>query len=204
MDYDIDAIIFDDYFYPNNEIDINDYQEYLKTNDYLSKEEYNLMIINNMIKKVYKVCQKKNIKFGISPDGNIDNNYHKNYADVRTWLKSSEYIDFIMPQIYYGFYNSTKGYTKVTKEWEELIKNDNIDFYIALAFYKVGREDDYAKDGRYEWINNDNIIMREVLLSRNLKNYKGFSLFRYDSIFNTELYTPNSINEIENLKKILK
>ena len=70
-----------------------------------------------MIKKVYTVCKKKNIKFGISPDGNIDNNYHKNYADVRTGLKSSEYLDFIMPQIYYGFYNSTKGYTKVTKEF---------------------------------------------------------------------------------------
>ena len=64
--------------------------------------------------------------------------------------------------------------------------------------------DNYAKEGKDEWVLNDNIIMREVLLSRNLKNYSGFSLFRYDNIFNQELYTNNSINEIENLKKLLK
>ena len=148
-------------------------------------------------------CKNKNIKFGISPDGNIDNNYNKNYADVKSWLKSNEYIDFIMPQIYYGFYNSTRDYIKVTKEWENLIENKEIELYIALAFYKVGMEDKYAKSGFNEWIDNDNIIMREILLSRNLKNYKGFSLFRYENIFNEEIYTKTSIKEIENLKKIL-
>ena len=64
-------------------------------------------------------------------------------------------------------------------------------------------EDKYAKSGFNEWIDNDNIIMREILLSRNLKNYKGFSLFRYENIFNEEIYTKTSIKEIENLKKIL-
>ena len=94
-----------------------------------------------------------------------------------------------MPQIYYGFYNSTRDYIKVTKEWENLIENKDIELYIALAFYKVGMEDKYAKSGFNEWIDNDNIIMREILLSRNLKNYKGFSLFRYENIFNEEIYT---------------
>ena len=107
-----------------------------------------------------------------------------------------------MPQVYYGFYNSTKAYTLVTKEWESLL-NNNIDLYIALAFYKVGVVDNYAKEGRDEWVLNDNIIMREVLLSRNLKNYKGFSLFRYDNLFETSYYNNNSIGEIENLKKII-
>ena len=108
-----------------------------------------------------------------------------------------------MPQIYYGFYNSTKAYTNVIKEWEDLLKN-NIDLYIALAFYKVGVEDKYAKDGRDEWILNDNIIMREVILSRNLKHYKGFSLFRYDNLFDVNHYTNNSLEELNNLKKIIK
>lgn len=204
LEYKVDGILFDDYFYPNTNIDEKDYQEYIKNNDYVSPENYRLDIINNMIKKVYKKCKKKKIPFGISPDGNIENNYNNHYADIKTWLKSDEYIDFIMPQIYYGFYNSSRDYINTLKEWESYIINNNIDLYVALAFYKVGQYDKYARDGSNEWLTNDNIIMREILLSRNAKNYKGFSLFRYNNIFNEDTFTNNTVKEIENLKKIIK
>lgn len=204
INYPIDGLLMDDYFYPSNDIDENDYQAYLEMNPNITREDYHLQVINKMIEKVYKECKKSNVKFGISPDGNIENNYNKNYADVKRWMKEDKYIDFIMPQIYYGFYNSTKAYYNVVREWEELLKNDNISLLIALAFYKVGIEDPYAKEGRDEWLQNNNIIMREIVLSRNLKNYKGFSLFRYDSIFDIENYNSNSISEIENMKKIIK
>ena len=199
--YPIDGLLMDDYFYPDKEIDRKDY-ELLNTN--LSLEEYHLEVINNMVEEVHNICKKNNIPFGISPDGNIENNYLKEFADVKKWMSTDKYIDFIMPQIYYGFYNSTKAYVKTLKEWEQLLTNDKVDLYIALAFYKVGKEDYYAKEGRNEWLENNNIIMREVLLSRNRKNYKGFSLFRYDSIFNNTEYTMNSKLELENLQKIVK
>ena len=202
LNYNIDGILFDDYFYPNSDIDSIDYEKYIKEYDYISKEEYQLNIINKMIMRVHDECRKNNVLFGVSPDGNIDNNYNSHRADVKRWMSEDNYIDFIMPQIYYGFYNSTKGYCNVIKEWEDLLKN-NIDLYIALAFYKVGIEDKYAKEGRDEWILNDNIIMREVVLSRNLKNYRGFSLFRYDNLFESSYYTNNSIGELNNLKKII-
>ena len=202
LNYNINGVLFDDYFYPNSEIDNLDYEDYISNSDYISKEEYHLNIISKMIKRVHKECKKKNISFGVSPDGNIDNNYNKHMADVKKWMSEDNYIDFIMPQIYYGFYNSTKAYSNVIHEWESLIKN-NIDLYVALAFYKVGIEDKYAKEGRDEWILNDNIIMREVILSRNLKNYRGFSLFRYDNLFESSYYNSNSIGEINNLKKII-
>ena len=203
LNYKIDGVLFDDYFYPNSDIDTVDYEKYIKENTYISKDNYQLNIINKMIKRVHNLCAIRNVPFGVSPDGDIDNNYNIHKADVRLWMNKTGYIDFIMPQIYYGFYNSTKAYINVIKEWENLLKN-NVDLYVALAFYKVGIEDKYAKDGRDEWILNNNIIMREVLLSRNLKHYKGFSLFRYDNLFDVDHYTSNSLDELNNLKKIIK
>ena len=38
-------------------------------------------------------------------------------------------------------------------------------------------------------LKNDNIIMREIVLSRNTKNYHGFILFRYDNVFDEKQYT---------------
>ena len=201
--YDVDGILFDDYFYPDNEIDRQEYDEYLKYNEYISKEEYNLNVINNMVKKVYEVCKKYNVLFGISPDGNIDNNYNKVFADVKKWCSSNEYIDFIMPQIYYGFYNETRGFKKTIDEWESFVKDSNVELRIALAFYKNGTYDKWAMSGSNEWIENDDIIMREIVLSRNLNKYNGFSLFRYDYLFSKDKYTEVTLKETENIKKVL-
>lgn len=201
--YKVDGILFDDYFYPTNEIDVGDYEAYIAENDIISKEQYNLNIVSKLIKDVYKVCHKYGVKFGVSPDGNIDNNYNKVFADVKKWCKEEKYIDFIMPQIYYGFFNETKSFKKTIDEWEKLILNDDLGLRIALAFYKVGEMDKYAKSGNYEWMIYEDIIMREIILSRNLNNYEGFSLFRYDFLFDEELYNEMTLNEIENMKKVL-
>ncbi len=199
--YDVDGILFDDYFYPNTDCD---YNEYLLTNRSVSYDDYKLERVNKMIRSVYSICKEYNILFGISPDANIENNYNKLSADVYTWLSDNKYIDFIMPQVYYGFFNESKAFKNVIDEWEGLIKNPDIELMIALAFYKVGNEDKWARSGYNEWVNNSNIIMREIILSRNLKFYGGFSLFRYDYIFNDSMYTKNTLLEVENMKKVLK
>lgn len=202
--YKVDGVLFDDYFYPDRDVSINDYEAYLEKNKNISFSEYKLMIINRMIERVHRVCSKHNILFGISPDGNIDNNYSNVCADVITWLSSDKYVDFIIPQIYYGFYNGNKPFLETVTEWNNLIKNKNIDMYVALAFYKVGLVDNFAKGGKFEWEVNDNIIMKEILMSRNLKQYRGFVLFRYGYLFDEKLYSITTLKEIENMKKFVK
>lgn len=204
--YDVNAIIFDDYFYPSQLIDKNEYQKYLENNKFITREDFHLLMVNNFIKKVYKEIKKENssIKFGISPEGNIDNNYSKNYADVKKWTSEEGYIDFIMPQLYYGFFNSAKPYYNTLKEWDQILKNDKIDLYLALSFYKVGIVDEYAKEGSKEWIDNKDIIKRQILLARANKNYKGFALFRYDNLFNKKNETENTKKEFENVISILE
>ena len=192
-EYDIDYN--DNFMIDEYEITIN--------NEFITKEQYNLNVVSEMIKEVYDVCSKNNVLFGVSPDGNMENNYEKVFADVKRWCGNTGYIDFIMPQVYYGFYNEVKPFKMVVDEWEGIITNDKIKLYIALAFYKVGEVDKYAKSGKEEWVNNSDIIMREILMSRNLNKYEGFSLFRYDYIFNDSKYNAISTIEIENVKKIL-
>ena len=202
--YDVDGIHFDDYFYPkSNNIDSTDYEKTYKDNNSLTLQEFRLNTISSLIKKTYKLIKSydKSLVFGISPDGNIDNNYNSNYVDTRKFCTEEGYLDYIMPQVYYGFLNSTKPFEDTVKSWNNLITND-IELIPALAFYKTGNIDKFAKEGVNEWVEYNNIIAREVMLSRKLSNYKGFAIFRYDSIFGSNL-TTTSFLEKENLKNIL-
>ena len=202
--YKVDGIHFDDYFYPRSEdIDSLEYSKALSKNNNLTLEEFSLGVISSLIKKTYDLIKSydENILFGISPDGNIDNNYTSNYVDTKTFCSKEGYLDYIMPQVYYGFLNSVKPFEVTVKSWNELITN-GIDLIPALAFYKTGNVDNYAKEGVNEWIEYNNIIAREVSLSRSLTNYDGFAIFRYDSIFGDDI-SSTSFLEKENLKNIL-
>ena len=198
--YDVTGILFDDYFYPSTDCDL---EEYNVLNLDISYDEYKLGRVNELIKRVYDVCHKKGVLFGVSPDGNIKNNYSKHSADVKTWLSNSGYVDFIMPQIYYGFFNGSRPFYNTLKEWSSLITNDSISMSVALAFYKNGVIDEWASSGKTEWIENNNIIMKEIIVSRNINNYMGFGLFRYDYLFSDDKINQNTVMEIENLKKVI-
>lgn len=199
--YDIDGVHFDDYFYPDKTIDLDNYQIYLAAGGKLSLDEYRLENVSCLIKDIYSIIKSinKEVEFGISPEGNIDNNYSINYLDTKKILSTEGYIDYIMPQIYFGFENETKPFLEVVDMWNELIKIDNIQLIPALALYKSGQVDNYAKSGSNEWIDNSDIIKRQVLASRNVNKYAGFSLFRYDYLFNPDKLNSTLIEELDNL-----
>ena len=203
--YDIDGIHYDDYFYPSDTIDLENYNEAKKDNQDLTLQQFRLENTTKLIKETYERVKKKNknILFGISPEGNITNNYEVNYIDIKKFASEEGYVDYLMPQIYFGFFNSVKPFYQTVKEWNSYITTDKVKLIPALAFYKVGCEDLYAKDGQYEWVESNNIIAREVLTSRPLSNYQGFAIFRYDSILSDNL-TEQAFKEKENLKNILK
>lgn len=205
QNYKIDGVHFDDYFYPDYDIDLSNYKEYLEKGGTLSIEDYRYNVILNLIKNVYSTIKEidEEIEFGISPEGNIENNYNKHFLNVEELLKNEGYIDYIMPQIYFGFENSVKPFLETINEWNNLIKVDSIKLIPALAFYKVGSYDKYAKEGSNEWIENDNIIMRQIIESRKFSNYAGFSLFRYDFIFDESKFNKNTSNEVESLIRVL-
>ena len=200
--YNVDGIHFDDYFYIQDDIDKEEYEIFKKNGGTLSLKEFRLNNTNDLIKRVYKVIKEKNsnIIFSVAPDGNINNNYLYHYADVKTWLSSDEYIDMIMPQIYYGFNNEYSPFIKVLNNWINLRTNKDIKIVPVLAIYKSGLIDKEAGNGINEWVNNDDLIIRQVNV---IKGYElsGYSLFRYDFMYDKSKMNEKSVKEIENLRK---
>ncbi|HPT75338.1 MAG TPA: family 10 glycosylhydrolase [Defluviitaleaceae bacterium] len=188
QNYDVDGIHFDDYFYPTTDMsfDAADYQKYLQEGGYLSQAGWRRENVNQLVREVYKTIKAydPDIKFGISPQGIISRNYNNQYIDVEKWLSNSGYIDYICPQVYFGFNHSNYPYDKVVQEWNQLIKNSDVDLYIGLAAYKLGQEDAWAGNGKNEWIGTSDILSRMIEEGRKSSNYKGFILFRYDSLWN--------------------
>lgn len=148
-------------------------------------------------------AEDEDIVFGISPQGNMDNNYNNQFIDVKEWLTEDGYIDYICPQIYFGFQNSACPYEETVEAWNDLIQND-VKLYVGLAPYKIGLEDTFAGNGKWEWANNDDLLARMVETAREEGHYQGFLLFRYDSVFKPQSDVKSDVKqELENLKDVL-
>lgn len=197
--YNINGIIYDDYYYPSETIDLNTYN---KTNKNKTLKQYRIDNINKLLSTSYDTIKdiNSNIKFGISPSGNIENNLDNEYLDVKSVLKSDK-LDMIIPQLYYGFNNKSKPYINTLNDWVNLnVKDKNL--YVALSLYKSGKTDMYAGSGENEWLENTNIIKKQIIIARNVNNYKGFYIFRYEYLYN--IHNNESLNkEIKNLRNLI-
>ena len=112
-------------------------------------------------------------------------------------MSVDNYVDIIMPQVYYGFNNDIKPFEKTLNEWNNLISNQ-VKIVPVLAFYKIGNVDNNIVNGKYEWIENKDIIKRQILYSKSLSNYYGYTLFRYEYLFNPNLSSNNTKEELDN------
>lgn len=184
--YDVDGIHFDDYFYVSG------------MGKNLSREE-KMKNVNNMVKTVYNTIKsiRPDCELGISPAGNIENAREQG-ADIDTWLKEPEYIDYIIPQIYWTDYFATgDGITTLfsnrCREWEE-INVLNKPMYLGMALYRVGEESDIDMG----WGLYDDNLAEQYVICRNT-GFDGYCLFRYKW-----LQMNVSCFEIENLNNEIK
>lgn len=207
--YDVDGIHFDDYFYPTKDasFDKEEYSSYQKDGGKLSLDDWRRDNVNRLVSRVYSAIKSidSSCRFGISPTGNMDNNYSILYCDVYAWVRSDKYVDYICPQIYFGFSHDYSPYTTVLDQYNSMISSNTVDLITGLAAYKIGqKESSYAGDGINEWINNSDILAGQVIASREKSHYKGFALYRYDSLFNPSSTVKDSVKkELANLEEIL-
>lgn len=187
--YDVDGIHFDDYFYPTTSasFDKSYYDDYKQNGGTLGLADWRRQNVNTLIKKVYSTIKAadSSCRFGISPAGNMELNYNTLYCDVYTWVTTKGYVDYICPQIYFGFNNRDCPYLDVLDEFSNMITRSGVELIVGLAAYKIGAKDSYAGDsGKNEWTEYNDILSRQITAARNNSKYSGFALYRYDSLYN--------------------
>ena len=174
--YDVDGIHYDDYFYPTTEKSF-DSRCYAEMSENESLEDWRLGNISQMCSEIYSAVKSVNtdIKVGISPQGNIQNNYDYMYADVKKWGSEKGYADYIVPQIYFGYENQTMPFIKTLESWKKIVSNDDISLVAGLGAYKIMSE--------YEFSDNKGIISQQISDSIDKYNCKGASVYSYGSLF---------------------
>jgi uncharacterized lipoprotein YddW (UPF0748 family) len=153
--YDVDAIHFDDYFYPyplKEEFpDDQTFAQYSRGFSAGQKADWrrdNVDLIIRMLSESIKET-KPWVKFGISPFGVWRNksddpegsetkagttNYDQLYADILKWQKNG-WIDYCLPQLYWQIGHPTVDFKTLSNWWAEHAYNRAM--YIGHAVYKI-------------------------------------------------------------------
>ena len=191
--YDIDAIHFDDYFYPYKEpkLDFPDkasYDKYKKPGQ--SRDDWRRQNVNDLILALSQTIktQKPWVQFGISPFGVWRNqskdpkgsptqagqtNYDDLYADVLLWMKN-KWIDYLIPQLYWSMEHRLASHRKLADWWSNNSFGTNI--YIGNGPYKIREDSDEA------W-KNPAELNTQVNYARTLPQIQGNAFFSAKSIY---------------------
>jgi len=185
--YDLDAIHFDDYFYPypiafEEFHDDASFVKYAKSQgfEYWQKADWRRHNVATLIKALNDTIKsiKPWVRFGISPFGihrnlkdtpdgsgsktNGLSNYEQLYADVPQWADSS-WIDYNVPQIYWKIGHPAADFKTLIEWWNE--KDFKGQLYIGQNISTFKEPD----------VNNPSTTQfaAKMALVRNLKNVDG-------------------------------
>lgn len=144
--YDVDGLVFDDYFYPEGipvTSSAGDYDLWQKSGASMTFGDWRRNNVNQMVADVYKMVQhqKPYVRFGISPAGaactsaavaakhGIDRcpvasdwQYDGIFSDPVAWLEAGT-IDYISPQLYWKTNHKTNPFGPMTKWWSYVAKH---------------------------------------------------------------------------------
>ncbi|MFI3297456.1 MAG: family 10 glycosylhydrolase [bacterium] len=201
--YDIDAVHFDDYFYPYpianldfpDQRTFDNYPRGFTDKSAWRRNNVDLIIqeLSTAIKKI-----KPWVEFGISPFGvwrNIDKdplgskttagqtNYDDLYADVRLWLEKG-WIDYVTPQLYWEIGKKAADYKELVGWWSRNSFNSNL--YIGVAPYKLTTSPEEA------W-KTPNEICRQLQLNKNYTTTKGAMFFSTTPLLENRLGLCDSL-----------
>lgn len=154
--YDIDAVHFDDYFYPYPESgDYPDKDTYARYGKGMEKDDWRRQNVNTLVRDLSQQIRQAKpwVRFGISPFGVWRNStsdpagsrtkalqsYSDQYADTRTWIKQG-WLDYVTPQLYWPVGDSRADYTTLVDWWSKQVAGTRTQLTIGQAAYRVGED----------------------------------------------------------------
>lgn len=206
--YEIDGLHMDDYFYPTVEESF-DSEAFKKYGNGMSLKDFRRDSLNKLVAELYSSVKliRPDALFGISPSGVIDKVYDEHCADIYKWCSEDGYIDYICPQLYFGFEHSTCAFDKLFNRWSSIVKDPNIKLFIGMSLGKtVSKFDQYAGEGKYEWEKYNDILSRELTLVKGSDKCCGVAYFCYQYFYDptTGISEERSEEERKTLIPILK
>lgn len=190
QNYAVDGIHFDDYFYPTTDPAID--ETLFAASGSADLAGWRRSQVTALVRSVYDTVKAADptLRFGISPQGNPDNDLDQQYSDVTTWLaaKDGPVVDYLCPQVYWGFgYTLQSGSTRfafenITAEWLRYPRAAGTALYFGLGAYRVGIGDGGADpDSTARW-STGNALAEQILHLRE-QTVGGWALYRYGSLF---------------------
>ena len=184
--YEIDGIHFDDYFYPTVDpaFDAAEYAAYQESGGALPLEDWRRQNVNSLVAKCYAAAHESGKRFGIAPQGNPENNTDSQYSDVACWLRQPKFVDYLMPQLYWGEQYEKAGdaslsLTRLLEQWQALPRDSQVQLYVGLGAYRIGDGD--GSDLAGEWTGGSALASQVGTLTQ--LGIHGVALYRYDSLF---------------------
>ena len=194
--YDIDGVHFDDYFYPTTDEKFDKIQ-FSNYKGGLPLADYRRAAVDSFVSATYRIVKSKSkeLKFGISPQANVKKNRDELYADVEKWCQTDGYIDYIMPQLYFGFEDPRTDFKfeNILKTWQSIAQK--CELQIGLGLYRAGEKIDSYGVKSDEWVKHSDIIARQIRVVRSAK-LKGFAIFSCTSLIDKKTETENMRKEI--------
>lgn len=187
--YDVDAIHFDDYFYPYPlSEDFPDASSFARFNRGFSPENKAGWRRDNVDQIIQALAvnikrTKPWVKFGISPFGVWRNkaddpegsdtkagttNYDHLYADILKWQKNG-WIDYCLPQLYWQTGHPTVDFLTLSKWWAAHTYNRAM--YIGHAVYKLESNATIP-----EWRDPEQLV-KQIQITRQLPKLGGSAFY---------------------------
>lgn len=204
--YDIDGIQYDDYFYPTGLLSENTvadfekeaYTAYTAGGGKLSVGDWRRAGVDALVSGTHTLTAAAGVLFGVSPSHDDAKTYSQMFADTKKWLAQSGYVDYLCPQLYFGFDHSTAAFDTLTDRWLGYERHPSVSLYVGLGMHKIGlKEDQWAGNGKTEWVEHDDILKRQVQYLRQ-KGITGIGFYS-SSLFDPDTCTVVSFGTANDL-----
>lgn len=191
--YDVDGVIFDDYFYPypvtlsdGTVALFDDDDSYVQYGGNLSRADWRRENVNQMVKASYDAVKSvsEDVLFGVAPFGIWKNDDGKNGGSATRGMQSyfsiscdpvawaeGGYIDYLAPQLYWRFSTEVAPFGELVQWWNRVLDGTGVDFLVSHAAYNYD-----------VWSSPQGEMGEQIDFARNELTYRGSIFYGYDEI----------------------